>query len=254
MARLASFPTAATAAALLLAGCATRPVQAPVATAEMAPAVPPPPVVPAGIPASLNVPATDADGTYLTINHALDPAETAWHVRSALNVAALSCRGANEGQIIAAYNSLLRTQKKALAAALKATEAQYRKEQGKSWQTEHDRHMTRVYNFFAQPPAQRAFCETAAAVLAEASAVPADGFLTFAATALPRLEQPFTDVFRAYDGYHRDLAAWQSRYGTAEATAVASIDAAGVPKLAYADMGALIRWDGREQGERTAAR
>ncbi len=54
-----------------------------------------PPVAPDGMAASFAPPSQDADG-YLTPNRGLAAAETAWHLRVALNVAALGCRGTGE--------------------------------------------------------------------------------------------------------------------------------------------------------------
>jgi hypothetical protein len=237
---------------LALGGCAAIGIKTPArfAAAEV-PRIPPMPTLPPGLPASINVPPTDATGTYLTLNHGLDPAETVWHVRSALNVAALGCRGPQEAGLIAAYNAMLKTQKTSLAKALKATETRYKAEQGKTWQTVHDRHMTRVYNFFAQPAAQAGFCAAAGAVIAEAAATKPADFQTFAASALPRLEAPFTDIYRAYDGYRRELAQWQARYGTGQ---VADKTGAAPPTLSYRGMDMMLRWDANDRPIRTASR
>ena len=205
----------------LLSGCASSGIDAPARFAAAPAAVPPMPTLPPGMPATMNVPATDTTGAYLTLNHGIDQAQAVWHMRSALNVAALGCRGgAREAAIIAAYNSMLKVQKAPLAKAMRTTESRYKAERGKTWLADYDAHMTRVYNFFAQPAAQQRFCEVAATVAAEGSAVTPADFTTFAAAALPRLEAPFTDAYRAFDGYRRELAAWQAQYGTPVATAL----------------------------------
>jgi len=133
----------------------------------------------------------------------------AWHVRAALNVAALGCRDAYEGQTVALYNAMLHQQRDVLAQADNAVRAEYHARFGAGWQDQHDNEMTRVYNFFAQPPAQVAFCAVARNVLAEAATVDSTQFLVFAADALPRLEAPFTDFYRAYDSYRGALADWR---------------------------------------------
>jgi hypothetical protein len=221
----------ALAAALLLSGCASIGIDAPVriAASERPAAIPPMPILPVGLPPTMKVPPTDAAGTYLTLNHGVDQAQAVWHMRSALNVAALSCRGgAREAAIIAAYNTMLKAQKAPLAKALRTTETRFKAERGKTWQADYDSHMTRVYNFFAQPPAQQRFCEVSAAIIAEGGAVAPADFTAFAAAALPRLEAPFTDAYRAFDGYRRELAAWQARYGVPVATALNAAPAANV--------------------------
>ena len=208
-------PSIAAAAALfLLAGCAFV-HEAPIAPIAVAETVPPPPTLAANITANLAVPPLAPDGRYQTINYGIGAQEALWNLRSALNVAALGCRGAEDAVLTVNYNLLLRSQRAPLAAALKAVEARFRAEQGPKWQDAQDRHMTRVYNFFAAPAAQQRFCAEAAAVSEEVKAVPAAELPAYAATALPRLEAPFTDIFRTVDTYRHELAAWQARYAPA---------------------------------------
>jgi hypothetical protein len=173
------------------------------------------PQPPAGAASNQQIPPRDVDGSYQTPNRHLIPEAIAWHVRAALNVAALGCRDAYEAQTTAQYNAMLRQQREVFARAETAVRADYRARFGAGWQDRHDEAMTRVYNFFAQPPAQAAFCDVAHAVLAESGAVDPAHFLEFAADALPRLEAPFTDFYRAYDAYRAALAEW--RNGTSPA-------------------------------------
>jgi hypothetical protein len=183
---------------------------APVAAVEAVDAMP---VAPALVPASFVAPGRDAGG-YRTPNRDLTPEETSWHVRVALNVAALGCRGADEAAITAGYNAVLGTQRAALAQAAAGTEQVYRARAGAEWQGRQDDDMTRLYNFWAQPPAQESFCAVAATLLREAADLPPDGFAAFAAAALPRLEAPFTRFYAAWDGYKDALAAWQARHAS----------------------------------------
>jgi len=169
------------------------------------------PLPPAGATPNQLIPAVASDGQYATVNHGISREQTAWHVRAALNVAALGCRDAAERETVAAYNALLSRHKTALAAADGAVKAQYRSRFGAGWDSRHDRDMTRVYNFFAQPPAQTSFCRVARDVLAEAGRVRADQFAAFAVDALPRLEAPFTDFYRNYDAWRIADRAWQVR-------------------------------------------
>ncbi|HEX8300865.1 hypothetical protein [Sphingomonas sp.] len=120
--------------------------------------------------------------------------ETSWHVRAALNVAALGCRDMAEAQTIASYNNLLARHRAPLAAADTQVKAEYRARHGAVWESRHDHDMTRVYNLFARPWAHGAFCAEAQAVLAEAESVEPQEFADFAAYALPRLEAPFMGV------------------------------------------------------------
>ncbi|MGK6324536.1 hypothetical protein ACMGDM_15840 [Sphingomonas sp. DT-51] len=186
-------------AATLLAACARHAAPPPTAT------VAPPPVValvPAPLPAGgrpgMTIPPRLADGSYPTPNRALSAAGAVWHLRSALNVAALACRGAQETTIIAQYNALIATRKAELASAQATLQAEYRAGGG-DWQDRFDDQMTRLYNFFAQDLARDAFCGAAAETLGTIGAVPAATLPTFAAERLATLERPFTEFFAAYD-------------------------------------------------------
>jgi hypothetical protein len=229
----------------LLAGCAH---QAPVVTqAEPVESTPARPVLPAYLGAIVPPP-IGADGNYETINHGIDAKQAMWHVRAALNVAAIGCRTGDGGAaLVASYNAMLSSQRAALAAANKSVEASFRARYGASaWQGAHDAYMTRLYNFFAAPAAKPAFCAAAAPLAARAANMPASEFAAFAASALPQLEAPFTEVFRQVDAYHSALAAWDARYGSG-APSPATIQASaattqGKPRLAYADMKTLLVW------------
>ncbi len=169
---------------------------------------------PAGAALNQFVPGRDAQGRYLTPNVDLSRDETSWHVRAALNVAALGCRDEAERETVAAYNHLLARNHAVLAAADAGVKAQYRARYGARWEGLHDRDMTRVYNFFAQPPAQPGFCATAHQLLAEADMVAPQEFAAFAQRALPRLEQSFTDFYRDYDAWRQANRGRQGGEGT----------------------------------------
>lgn len=193
------------AAALVVAaldGCASHP-------AEIASAPPPAPVPlaampqpPAGAYAGMTIPARLADGSYATPNSNLDPASTVWHLRVALNVAALGCRGAEGQAVTAGYNAMLARDKAELArvnaAAVKA----------RGGQADYDEAMTRLYNYFAQPGAKAAFCTAAATVTDQL--VGAASLDQAAGPALAALDRPFIDFYRAYDSYRVELAQWQA--------------------------------------------
>ena len=161
---------------LILAGCARhhtpvaiQPAPAPV----VALALPPPPVS--------------------AINRNLSPAATVWHLRVALNVAALACRGGPEMQIIADYNALLRSQKATLAAAQASLAAEF-KRRGGDWQDAQDDAMTRLYNFFSQAQARDAFCAAAADVLARTRTLGEPELGGFAQASLKTLDAPFAQM------------------------------------------------------------
>lgn len=179
-----------------------------------------PPVAPAGLVDSLALPDRDADG-WLTPNRGLSAAETQWHLRVALNVAALGCRGAGEAETVAGYNALLASEKAALSAAAAATAAAYKARAGATWQARYDDDMTRLYNFWARPAAHDRFCAVADAVLRDAAVVEPSDFAAFAQAALPRLEQPFLAFFDTAAAYRTALAAWRGARAPQVAVALA---------------------------------
>ena len=223
--------------AALLAGCASKvEVVAPPPVVATLPVVAPP--MPKGAFPGMKIPVMFADGTYPTPNRGLTQAATVWHLRAALNVAALACRGADEATIVAGYNALLAAQKPVLAKAEATYAAEYRSAGG-DWQDRYDDSMTRLYNFFSQSPARDAFCQAAGRVLAEGATVQGDALASFAATRLPLLEQPFTDFYRAFDAWRgnatRPLAARRIVFASNQPVAVGPARvvpvAAGVPAV-----------------------
>ena len=175
-----------------LAACGAKP--APVAY------VPPPPVVAAPVRPQFNLtgivaPQLLTDGTYLTPNRTVSPAGAIWHLRAGLNVAALACRGPQDYALAGQYNALIAAHRAELARAQAALTAEQGGVAG------HDDAMTRLYNYYALPPAQPEFCRAAAALLAEAGYVPAGSLAPFALAAMPRIDAPFVAVFRAADAW-----------------------------------------------------
>lgn len=182
-------------AMLPLAACATRPEPIALTTAP-----PPVPVAPVRALATLGmpVPARLPDGGYATPSHGLTGAAAVWHLRAALNVAALACRGPEQTGLIAGYNALLTARKVTLANAQTAYAAQYQRAGG-DWRDRYDDAMTRVYNFYSQAPARDGFCAAAQTVLADAATTPPESIEPFARDRLRVLEQPFIDLYRAHD-------------------------------------------------------
>ncbi len=177
------------------------------------------PALPKGGSPGFEPPAPDGAGGYLTPNRGLSGEETTWHLRVALNVAALGCRGA----LVDGYNALLTAHKTALAATADAVTMRYKARFGQGWQAQHDDAMTRLYNFWALPPAQGAFCAAAQAVLAEAATLAPDTLPGFAATALPRIEAPLVAFFADYDRWRTAHAGWAARHTRAPIVAVAAV-------------------------------
>jgi hypothetical protein len=212
----------------LLAGCAVKPK---VVALAPPPAVAPPPAplpMPKGAYVGMQIPALGLDGRYATINRNLSADGAIWHLRAALNVAALACRGPDEATIIAGYNALLTSQKAALATAQTRHAAEF-KVGGGDWQDRYDDQMTRLYNFFSQAQARDAFCNAAAATLTDGATVTPADMPAFAAGRLAVLEKPFTDFYASYD-------AWRAERQAASRMAMADTNppAARIPMVVQA--------------------
>ncbi|WHO38150.1 hypothetical protein PMI04_016510 [Sphingobium sp. AP49] len=197
------------AAILAVAACA--------APEQKAPPTPPPPVVETVMPRppmnaveEMSIPDKGDDGKYLTPNRGVTNNTALWHVRMALNVAALNCTDARARQ---QYNQLLAVHRAELAEANAAVERNYGYAYGRTSIAQRERLNTVVYNFFALPPVTKSFCPVAIAVGARLLALPPGQLLPAAPQALTELEKPFQDFYEAYADYLRRLAEWQSRFG-----------------------------------------
>ena len=194
-----------------VAGCST--------PEKKAPPTPPPPVVPTikplppmGAVEDMSIPEVGDDGNYLTPNRGVTANTALWHVRMALNVAALSCHGVNEPARIQ-YNRILHVHEGALKEANAAVDRNYLAAYGSGGLQARELLNTVVYNFFALPPVTKSFCPVAIEVGAKILAMPSNQLLAYAPEALTQLEKPFQEFYAAYADYLRRLAEWQSRFG-----------------------------------------
>lgn len=199
---------------LVLASCAQKPqvVQTPPAPEQ----IPPRPTPPVGAYGTIKVPPRTADGRFATINYNLNSNQSIWHLRSALNVAALSCRGSAEQSIVSNYNRFLHQHEKQLASVHRSERQAHNKRGGSR---AFDEHMTKVYNFYAQPGAQAAFCAKAEEIVQQVAFAKPQELADFALPAVANLEAPFADFYHRYEQYQAALAAWDSRYGANAAAA-----------------------------------
>ena len=166
-----------------------------------------------GATTSMPIPMLAASGVRQTVNAGLTPAQTTWNLRSALNVAALNCQDIKYTGLVDNYGAFLKRNAKELSATNRALQSEFRQRYGSTYRDVQDSYMTQVYNYFALPPAQDAFCDVSFAVATEALTVEPSQLDLFASTALPRIENAFETFFRAYEQYRVDLAAWDSEYG-----------------------------------------
>ena len=185
--------------AFALSGCVTppAPVQPPPVVATLPP---PPPSMPAGGYIGMKIPTKRADGKYFTPN--LDNTDQAavWHLRNALNVAALGCDQAGGG-VLEHYNAWLKTRAAAIDRYYQAYIREWQAPGWWDWQRVYDDNQTRIYNFYAQPAMRSAFCAVAREEVAQVGQVADDDLPAFARAALLRLDRPFVEFYAAYDAW-----------------------------------------------------
>ncbi len=203
-------------ATAITAACAPKIVPVP-------PPPPPPPPPPVVIPArpvppgnaalGMYIPPRDQFGIRRTVNYGLTEAQTLWNLRSALNVAALNCETTRYPGILPAYSELLSENRTTLRRTNNELTREYRDRYGAEWRSAMDGYMTQVYNYYALPPTQTQFCDTAAQVAQDSTVVESADLPTFAAANLPRIEGVFDNFYTAYEQYQIDVAQWDAQYG-----------------------------------------
>ncbi len=205
---------AALGASALLAGCAAKapPPPPPPPPPPVVVVIPPKPAPPRGAAPGMAVPAIGPDGVRQTINAHLSAAQTTWHLRSALNVAALNCLSANDMEILAGYKILLKTHAKALTAANRAIDSEFKAKYGEAWLRPRETYMTQVYNYFALPPTRIEFCTAARTIASQIKTVKKGELDAFAGRSLPQLETIYEGFYRDYDKYRGALASWEAQY------------------------------------------
>jgi hypothetical protein len=172
-------------------------------------------VPPGGADYVMTIPPLGVDGRRMTVNSNLNENESIWHFRSAWNVAALNCLGAEHQPILDAYGSFLKQHARKLTATNTALDQQFRRAHGSRNQAVRAREalMTQVYNYFALPPTRPALCATALAIAGEYQATPPEDIAAFATSGLQRFEGVFEQFFREYDQYRVASAEWDLKYG-----------------------------------------
>lgn len=171
------------------------------------------PVPPEHATPNLAYRALGPDGVRLSVNRNISPAQATWNLRSGLNVAALNCRDPKHAAILVNYRTFLKTHAKTLRATNAKVDAEWRGKYGAGFVKPREKFMTEVYNHFAMPPVQPAFCNAALAVSTDAMKVKSANLQQFAATALPSIEIVFDDFFKRFDQYRAEMAAWEARWG-----------------------------------------
>lgn len=184
------------------------------------PAPPPPPVVvipyrpiaPNGASPNYQTPPKGADGLYRSVNRGISPVQTLWNFRSAYNVAALNCSKTEFPAMIDNYRAFLRTHARALTAANRAVDAEWRGKYGARFVAPREKYMTEVYNSFALPMTINDFCKAVDAVSRDVQPTTPAQLTLFAQRSLPNIQIVFDDFNRRYDQWRVEAAAWDARY------------------------------------------
>nr|WP_186729032.1 hypothetical protein [Sphingomonas panacisoli] len=185
--------------AMGLAGC-SQPTPPPRVVATIAPPKAPPPVMPLGGYPEIDTADQRADGSYVTPNFDMTNAAAVWHLRGALNVAALGCDQAGGG-VVDGYNVWLRGHRDGLAAYANQYLHEWEVTGWSDWRDAYENQQTRLYNFYSQSPIRVAFCAAARAEIAKVSTIADADLPAFARAALVRLDQPFIDFFTGVDAW-----------------------------------------------------
>ena len=174
--------------------------------------VPPRPTPPGQASATQILPMRGLDGRFVTANSNITGDRAFWQLKIALNVAAIGCRGLEEATLVAAYNTIIKSHAKAIRSTEKSVITQLGKESGSNGIAARDKLSTQLFNYFAQPPAQRDFCARANAVAQLVSTTPTAQVVDQAPAQLAQLDQPVVDFYEAYAKYQSDAAAWDAKY------------------------------------------
>ena len=189
--------------------------------------VPPQPRPPLGASNNVPVPPLLPNGTRQTVNTGVSAAQALWNLRSAYNVAALNCMKPEHAAILEGYRAFLHNNTRALTAANRTVDQEFKGRFGKTFVRSREAYMTQVYNYFALPPTIQGFCDAALAVSKEAQTVKPADIDAFAVRSLTALDGVFQDFFLSYDQYRTDLAGWQARYVPSQPQAIVLPYAAG---------------------------
>lgn len=211
---------------VFVAGCSEKkPVVVNLPPPQIAVVIPPRPYPPVGAPANMTIPPLGVDGVRQTVNAHLTPNQTLWNFRSAFNVAALNCLRPEHGEIVVGYRAFLKKHARALTAANRGVDAEFKSKHGARFIAPREAYMTQVYNYFANPVTLRAFCDATLTMVRSLELVPSADLTTFSQAELPKIDQVFEAFFRAYEQYRADAANWDAKYAprpTVSSTAVPS--------------------------------
>lgn len=209
-----------------LAACAPKPAPLPAPPPAPPPAavviIPPRPLPPGNAAITQPLPPRDVTGRFVTINSNVDPDRAFWQLKTGLNVAAIGCRGPEEATMVAAYNQIIKSHTRTIQATERKVIAALGKSNRTTGVKERDRLSTQLFNYFAQPPAQRDFCLRAVTLAQTVATTPSAQVVANAPQQLATLDEPFIQFYTAFEQYKLDASAWDAQYGAAYGPAPAT--------------------------------
>lgn len=171
------------------------------------------PQAPGYAAANLRLPPRDAQGDYATPNRERTGHDAFWNLRIALNVAAIGCRHPGSLQLVADYNNIIGRHGNLIRSAETTVIARLGRETGSNGIAARDRTSTKLFNYFAQPPAQKEFCRVAGSIAQQMSGMDGAAAMAMAPAMLAQVDQPFVDFYNAYARYQVELAAYRAQSG-----------------------------------------
>lgn len=160
---------------------------------------------------NLRLPPRDSRGEFATPNRDLTGHDAFWNLRIALNVAAIGCRHPGSLKLIADYNGIIARHGGLIRSAETAVIARLGRETGSNGIAARDRTSTKLFNYFAQPPAQKQFCAVAGSIAQQMHGMDSAAAMAMAPAMLAQVDQPFVDFYYAYARYQVELAAHRAQ-------------------------------------------
>ncbi|HEY0594257.1 MAG TPA: hypothetical protein VGD20_00490, partial [Sphingopyxis sp.] len=114
--------------------------------------------------------------------------------------------------MVSGYNAIIKNHGKTIKSTEKSVITQLGKDNKNNGIAPRDRLSTQLFNYFAQPPAQRDFCVRANEIAQIVASTPTAQLVEQEPAHLARLDQPFNDFYEAYARYQADVAAWDAKY------------------------------------------
>lgn len=204
-----------------VAACAPKPPPPPPPPPPpVAVVIPPRPLPPGNASLTQILPGRGLDGRFITANSGVTGDRAFWQLKIGLNVAAIGCRGVEETTLVSAYNNIIKTHGKVIKSTEKSVITQLGKENKNNGIAPRDRLSTQLFNYFAQPPAQRGFCARANEIAQIVSSTPTAQLVEQAPAHLARLDEPFNEFYEAYAKYQVDAVAWDAKYAPRPAAVI----------------------------------